>query len=403
MINHQTTAYDDMGHGTHVASIAVGDGVGPGPIAGLMKGVAPDADLSAAKVLDSTGNGDDSLGVQGIQWCANRPSVDVISLSLGSDVPSDGLDGLSRAVDAAVLTKGKMVVAAAGNSGDLSGTIQSPGSAAQAITVGAAAEWSAPPGRPYASQGPYLAPFSSRGPTADDRVKPDVVAPGVSIGAADYGTTSGYIVLDGTSMATPYVSGTALLIHQLQPTWTQADIRSALDDTALHVGSQVPNNDWGYGLVDAYASVATAAGSSGHTPLPTYRHFTGAVSDSGVYTKSFTLGAGDLAAPIAATITIDGAPVCTLDLGPLGCLLWEWNPDLDAKLLDPNGFAITKSTCANGDECVSGHQETLHYQPTVAGTYTIKVAPSAGAGGSFSVDLFTGPIGSTSPPSPTVH
>ena len=165
----------------------------------------------------------------------------------------------------------------------------------------------------------------------------------------------------------------------------------------------VPNNDWGYGLVDAYGAVAAAGGSTGRTAFPTYRHLAGSVSDSGVSTKSFTLGPGDLGAPIGATITIEGSPVCTIDLGPLGCLLWEWSPDLDAKLLGPNGFVIANTTCANGDECVSGHQETLHYRPTVAGTYTIKIAPAVGTGGSFSIDLFTGPVASSSPPSPTVH
>ncbi|TMM24623.1 MAG: hypothetical protein E6F95_03690 [Actinobacteria bacterium] len=177
------------GHGTHVASIAVGDGVGPGSIASLMRGVAPAADLSAAKVLDATGSGDDSLGVLGIQWCANRAGVDVISLSLGSDVPSDGLDALSQAVDTAVTTKGKIVVAAAGNGGDLPGTITSPGSAVQAITVGATADWSSTVPE-YGAQGPFLAWFSSRGPTIDNRVKPDIVAPGVNIGAALAGSTS---------------------------------------------------------------------------------------------------------------------------------------------------------------------------------------------------------------------
>src|SRR2546423_5810815 len=140
LVNGRPTPYDDYGRGTGVASIAVGDGIGPGPIAGLMKGVAPAAALSAAKVLDASGSGDDSLGILGIQWCADRASVDVISLSLGSDVPSDGLDGLSQAVNAAVLEKGKIVVAAAGNAGDLPGTIASPGSAVEAITACPAAD-----------------------------------------------------------------------------------------------------------------------------------------------------------------------------------------------------------------------------------------------------------------------
>ena len=386
-ISGRATPYDDQGHGTHVASIAVGDGIGPGPIAGLMKGVAPAADLSAAKVLDSTGSGDDSLGVLGIQWCAGRASVDVISLSLGSDVPSDGLDALSQAVDAAVLNHGKIVVAAAGNGGDLPGTITSPGSAVQALTVGATADWSSAHPE-YGAQGPFLAWFSSRGPTADDRTKPDVVAPGVNIGAALAGSTSDYVTESGTSMATPYVSGVAALLRQKQPTWTQANVRADIEGTALDAGPLGKDDEWGAGLLDGYAAVAAA----------------------GVSNTTFTLTAADLGTPIAATITLNGAAICTLDLGPLGCLLYEWSPDLDAQLIDPNGFVVTESTCAAGTECSSGRQETLHAFPTLAGTYAIRVTPFAGdpnlgAGGSFSIDLFHGPVGSAPPPppAPTVH
>ncbi len=408
-ISGRATPYDDQGHGTHVASIAVGDGIGPGPIAGLMKGVAPAADLSAAKVLDSTGSGDDSLGVLGIQWCAGRASVDVISLSLGSDVPSDGLDALSQAVDAAVLNHGKIVVAAAGNGGDLPGTITSPGSAVQALTVGATADWSSAHPE-YGAQGPFLAWFSSRGPTADDRTKPDVVAPGVNIGAALAGSTSDYVTESGTSMATPYVSGVAALLRQKQPTWTQANVRADIEGTALDAGPLGKDDEWGAGLLDGYAAVAAAAGGSGHTPFPAYQHFTRSVADSGVSNTTFTLTAADLGTPIAATITLNGAAICTLDLGPLGCLLYEWSPDLDAQLIDPNGFVVTESTCAAGTECSSGRQETLHAVPTLAGTYAIRVTPFAGdpnlgAGGSFSIDLFRGPVGSAPPPPPppTVH
>jgi serine protease AprX len=409
LINGTSSAYDDQGHGTHVASIAVGDGVG-GSVADPMKGVAPAAALSAVKVLDSTGSGADSLAVAGIQWCAERSSVDVISISFGSELPSDGLDAVSQAVDAAALTKGKIVVVAAGNNGDLPDSITSPGSAVEAITVGAAAEWSAPLKAPYRSEGPYLAPFSSRGPTDDGRVKPDVVAPGETIEAARAGTTSGYIVESGTSMATPFVAGTAALLRQLKPTWTQADVRADLEATALDVGPAGKDDDWGAGLLDGYAAVALAAGGSGQTTFPTYHHVTGTVADDGTWTTTFTLGAGDLGAPIAATITLNGAATCVLDLGPLGCLAYEWSPDLDAELLDPSGLVLTDSTCAAGAECGVGRQETLHTTPTIAGTYTIRITPYAdtpnnGTGGSFSVDLFTGPVGSTSPPPPppTIH
>lgn len=407
-VNGNAAPYDDYGHGTMVASIAVGDGVG-GPIASLMKGVAPAADLSAAKVLDATGNGDDSLGVLGIQWCANRASVDVINLSLGSDVPSDGLDGLSQAVDAAVLDKGKIVIAAAGNAGDFPGSITSPGSAVQAITVGATADWSSTVPQ-YGAQGPYLAPFSSRGPTIDDRTKPDIVAPGVNIASASAGSTASYESASGTSFATPYVSGVAALLRQKQPAWTQANVRADIEGTAVDVGAPGKDNDWGAGLLDGYEAVAQAAGGSGQTTFPAYQRLTGSVADHGVTTKTFTLGSGDLGTPIAATITIDGSPYCVIDVGPLGCLLLEWNPDLEAWLIDPNGAELAASTCAAGNECWLGRQETLHAMPTVAGTYTIRLEPFPGDptfptdhdghGGSFSIDLFHGPAGTAPPPPP---
>ena len=260
-INGRPTPYDDQGHGTHVASIAVGDGVGSGSIAQLMIGVAPEAHLSAAKVLDSTGSGDDSLGILGIQWCAGRASVDVISLSLGSDVPSDGLDGLSRAVDAAVLNHSKIVVAAAGNGGDLPGTITSPGSAAQAITVGAAADWSTTVPQ-YGAQGPFLAWFSSRGPTLDNRTKPDIVAPGVGVRSSYPRNT--YAILSGTSMATPHIAGVIALIDEAKPQLIgDVDGTEALiETTAKHVDSSTcssrgsyPNNLYGWGFVNASAAV----------------------------------------------------------------------------------------------------------------------------------------------------
>jgi serine protease AprX len=133
--------------------------------------VAPAAALYAAKALDSSGSGADSGIVGAVQWCAGQIGVDVISMSLGSDSPSDGNDALSQAVDAAV-GAGKVVVVAAGNSGDDLGTVPSPGAARLAITVGAASDHSAPAGSSYADAGIFLAPFSSRGPTVDGRTSP---------------------------------------------------------------------------------------------------------------------------------------------------------------------------------------------------------------------------------------
>ncbi len=162
-VNGRPDPYDDHGHGTHVAGIAAGK---PTTAANqAYGGVAPGASIISAKVLDSTGFGDDANVVSAIQWCAARPDVDVISMSLGSP-GSDGSDAGSQAVDAAVAA-GKVVVAAAGNDGDAPGTISSPGVATDAITVGAASDPSTLAGATDTDTGLYLAGFSSRGPTTN--------------------------------------------------------------------------------------------------------------------------------------------------------------------------------------------------------------------------------------------
>ncbi|TMK67763.1 MAG: peptidase S8 [Actinobacteria bacterium] len=402
-VNGSTTAYDDQGHGTHVASIAVGDGTG-GPQAASFGGVAPGASLSVAKVLNSLGSGTASQVIAGIDWCADRPNVRVISMSLGSSTPSDGQDALSLSVNRAVVEKGKVVVVAAGNSGDDQSTVGSPGAAARAITVGAVAEWSAPTGAPNHSDGVYLAYFSSRGPTLDGRTKPDVASPGVTITAAQAGTTSGYVTFSGTSMATPFVSGTVALGLQAHPSWTPDDVRSAIEGTAQDRGPTGKDNDWGAGLLDGYGFVARAEGTTGLTAFPANTRVQGTVADHGTWTRDFTVGSGDLAIPIGATIIIDGAPECVLGF-PGFCFEYNWGPDLDAELLDPSGTVIASSTCAAGAECGIGRQETLHAMPTTAGTYTIRVSPYEGdpffgRGGSFGIDLSTGPVGGSPPPPP---
>jgi hypothetical protein len=79
-------------------------------------------------------------------------------------------------------------------------------------------------------------------------------------------------------------------------------------------------------------------------------------------------------------------------------------------LIDPSGLVVATSTCASGTECGVGRQETLHTTPVAAETYTIRITPYADTpnnrlGGTFSVDLFTGPVGASIPPPPpqTIH
>ncbi|MER6435861.1 S8 family peptidase [Streptomyces sp. NPDC001185] len=217
------TVGDLFGHGTHVASIAAGTGAKSG---GKYKGVAPGARILNDKVLNDSGSGSMSQIIAGMEWAVSE-KADVANLSLGA-YDSEGTDPMEEAVDTLSAESGTLFVVAAGNSGEQgSGTINTPGSADAALTVGAVDKQDA------------LASFSSTGPRAGDGgIKPDVTAPGVSIGAAaahdsqmahqGAPVAEGYVALSGTSMATPHVSGAAAILAQQHPDWSGDDIKQAL-------------------------------------------------------------------------------------------------------------------------------------------------------------------------------
>jgi subtilisin family serine protease len=85
---------DENGHGTHVASTIAGSGAASG---GANRGVAPGAELLIGKVLEDFGSGQDSWVIDGMEWAAQH--ADVVNMSLGSPIPTDGTDPLSQAVD----------------------------------------------------------------------------------------------------------------------------------------------------------------------------------------------------------------------------------------------------------------------------------------------------------------
>lgn len=238
---------DGHGHGTHVASTVAGTGAASN---GKYMGVAPAASIMVAKVLSDAGGGRMSDVMAGVEW-AVQSGADVLNLSLGSDGNSDGKDALSTMVNAAV-DAGKVVVVAAGNAGPGANTVGSPGAAEKPITVGASTD----------ADG--MANFSSRGPTADGRVKPDISAPGTKIIAARAtGTSMGQAVDDnytsaqGTSMATPHVAGLCALMLKANPRLTPAQVKGILRDTSINLNLDA--NIQGQGRVDALAAVTAAA------------------------------------------------------------------------------------------------------------------------------------------------
>ncbi len=253
-----SSARDDNGHGTHVAGIAAGTGAKSG---GKYVGVAPAASLYIAKVLDAGGGGSMSGVMAGIEWAVLEQKVQVINLSLGGAGPCDGTDALSTMCDEAVQQAGVVMCVAAGNSGPAAKTVGSPGCARFVITVGAV------------DDNDRMASFSSRGPTADGRVKPDLVYPGVNIVAPRAaGTTmgtvveEGYVSASGTSMATPHSTGVAALMLQANPELTAEQVKTLMMAGVINIGA-LPNEQ-GAGRGDAYRAYLKATGQPLPEPTP---------------------------------------------------------------------------------------------------------------------------------------
>lgn len=245
------TAHDDNGHGTHVAGIIAGSGQLSN---GKYRGVAPEAELYIGKVLNENAGGLMSDVMAGIEWAVLEQNVQIINMSLGAEGPSDGNDALSVLCDEAVLQSGVVLCVAAGNLGPNPQTIGSPGCARFVITVGAIDDHD------------NLAWFSSRGPSVDGRIKPDIVFPGVQVIApaasgVEFGYTSenGYTTSDGTSMAAPHAAGIAALMLQANPQLSAAQVKTRLVASGTTVGAVV--NAQGIGLGDAYRAYTIATQS----------------------------------------------------------------------------------------------------------------------------------------------
>jgi subtilisin family serine protease len=210
------------GHGTHVAGIAAGDHATSAGAGRTISGVAPQAFIGNYKVLTVPSphglNGNSPEIVAGIE-AAVRDGMHVINLSLGQPEIDPRRDIVARALDGAA-DAGVVPVVAAGNDFlDLGrGSIASPATSAKAITVAAVA---------LARGLPSIAGFSAAGPTPLSlRLKPDVSAPGVEVLSST--PTSNFVPFSGTSMAAPHVAGAVALLRQRHPTWTVAQIKSAL-------------------------------------------------------------------------------------------------------------------------------------------------------------------------------
>ena len=183
--------------------------------------------------------------VAALEW-ADSAGADVLTSSLSySDwyVPAayDGMTAVTTLAANTAAGLGIVVCNSAGNSGPSSPSLSAPVDAFDIVAVGAV------------NSAGTIASFSSRGPTVDARIKPEVCAMGVSTYSASSSGDANYTTANGTSLSTPLVAGVVACLIQAHPTFTPQLIRQSLLETSSQSGS--PNNTYGWGIVDGEKAV----------------------------------------------------------------------------------------------------------------------------------------------------
>ncbi len=249
-INNDAHPNDDKGHGTHVAgTIAQSTNNSLG-----VAGIAYDACLMPVKVLDQYGQGAYTQVADGIRYAADN-GAQVINLSLGGTMESEVLrDAVLYAYN-----QGVVLVAAAGNGG--SSTLKYPAAYPEVISVGAT------------RYDTTLATYSSYGPDLD------FVAPGgdLNVDQNNDGYPDGvlqqtfeqviyflppqwnYYYYQGTSMATPHITGTIALVKSVVPEIGQEDLATLLAETARDLGDAGRDDTYGWGFIDPWAALMQVA------------------------------------------------------------------------------------------------------------------------------------------------
>ncbi|MCI0393485.1 MAG: S8 family serine peptidase [Chloroflexi bacterium] len=274
---YPTIPNDGHGHGTHTTGTMVGDDGGTNQI-----GMAPGAKTVHCKNMTNGGSGSDATFTECFQW-----DLAPWNLSGGSPDPTKAPHAITNSWGyfggnvpafedeiAALRAAGIVVEVSAGNEGPGCATLRSPGDYSQSLTTGSVQHAGGTlPGT--------ITSFSSRGPSdlhPGDFI-PDVMAPGESVRSSLPGT--GYANWSGTSMSGPHVTGLIGLIWDAAPSLIGdvAQTEQIIKDTAVRLTGQMgsncggnyttgPNNDWGFGTINALAAVQAAIEPGEPTPTP---------------------------------------------------------------------------------------------------------------------------------------
>ena len=222
---------DDYGHGSHVSGIIASSIWTNNDI--TVSGIAPDAEILAIKANSDEGYFESASLLRGINYAVDN-GADVINMSLGR-IYYAGPDDLEHQTIIDAVDSGVTLVVSAGNDSiDHAGY---PASYPEVIAVSATG-----------SNFRFDSRYSNYGPEVD------IAAPGTDVYSVDY-SSNNPIKMTGTSMASPVVTGVAALVVSQNPTYTPADVRTALLGSAQEAGALGRDDRYGSGLVSAYAAL----------------------------------------------------------------------------------------------------------------------------------------------------
>jgi hypothetical protein len=389
-----TDAADEHGHGTHVSGIVAGNGAsGETDDSGLLYGLgtAPGAHLIAQRIFDGVGGFEAPESNEQLTRNAVQAGAVVGSNSWGDDTQGQydlnamEFDALVRDADADTPGDQPYILEfSAGNAGPGEQTIGSPAVGKNVIATGAS-ENNRFDFIIYADGQDAMADFSSRGPCADGRIKPDIVAPGTWISSlqssaatdenAWLGISPLYQYEGGTSQAGPHVSGAAAVFVQYyrethngktpSPALVKAALINSADDMDDEAGTgPIPNNDEGWGRVDLTQLIGSAKNYE-------FVDQTDTLAQDQVYEKHFYVA--DDSQPLRFTLVytdVPGAPEAIQALVN----------DLDLEVTSPDGVLYAGNQMLGGESAPQpagrdslNNVECVYLNAPVAGEYIVRV------------------------------
>ena len=380
VIGDGSTADKHSGHGTHVACTVLGDGAQGG-----YSGVATSAELYfQAMENDNTGNFQ-SPSLNYLLNSAYSAGAYTHTNSWGSSLESDqgkytseseDVDDRSNYYDRYYNGRnGLTILFAAGNDGPDSGTVGAPSTAKNTITVGNHQNR-------YSGAPDSIMSGSSRGPTDDGRIKPDIIAPGGyvrSCRAQEAGDTAGatwsntyYLEYTGTSMATPNAAGAAVMVREYleeiaqRPSPQGALVKALLILGAEDVGTRdIPNDDEGWGRLNLRNTLAPTTGQGIWVDDRSVLSGTG---NSKTYTFNISQGNSGFKTVLAWSDE-RGSPFSNTQLVN----------NLDIEVTNPSGEVFLGNDFANGRSTTNGVSDDINNVEVVLvdnaeiGIWTVKV------------------------------